>query len=91
MVGCDCAAMLCTCDMAAMMPAFGSPPETAVKCVRVFQCVYRSPQFHPLREPARHHRAGGRAYLFTLAPPGHARCFLHTGTKIRRGEPTTIV
>ena len=46
-VGCDCAAMLCTCDMAAMMPAFGSPPETAVKCVRVFQCVYRSPQFHP--------------------------------------------
>ena len=39
-VGCDCAAMLCTCDMAAMMPAFGSPPETAVKCVRVFQCVY---------------------------------------------------
>ena len=46
-VGCDCAAMLCTCDMTAMMPAFGSPPETAVKCVRVFQCVYRSPQFHP--------------------------------------------
>ena len=63
-VGCNCAAMLCTCDMTAMMPAFGSPPETAVKCVRVFQCVYRSPS-----SSTRFRRTGTRT-----APPRRGPC-----------------